>query len=398
MTLSHSTKLRQIPGTKGIVWALHQKPAGEVWEKEEIKEEIDYIKSFGFHADVVESVNVHEAIKLGNEDRDKYIENYKETIRNLSEFGVKVICYNFMPIFDWTRTEMFHPLEDGSTALFYEKAKVDGLDPKELIRTVSEASDLTLPGWEPEKMDKITELFEAYKQVDEEQLWANLEIFLKEILPVAEACGIKMAIHPDDPPWSIFGLPRIITGEESYEKLIAISDSESNGFTMCTGSMGANPENDMVQIAKKYASRAPFSHIRNVKIYDNGDFVETSHYTQDGSIDVKGVVEELHKQNYDGYVRPDHGRHLWGEVCRPGYGLYDRALGIMYLLGLWDAYEAKKEEWCIMIPIHENLKDRVAVITGGSGVLCSEMARELARQGVKVAILNRNAEKGQGSR
>ena len=239
MTRSHSITSRQIPGTKGIVWALHQVPAGEVWKKEDIKEEVDYIKSFGFHADVVESVNVHEAIKIGNEDRAKYIENYKETIRNLSEFGVKVICYNFMPIFDWTRTEMFHPLEDGSTALFYEKAKVDGLDPKELIRTVSEASDLTLPGWEPEKLDKITELFEAYKQVDEEQLWANLEIFLKEILPVAEACGIKMAIHPDDPPWSIFGLPRIITGPESYERLIAISDSESNGIYNVYGLNGS---------------------------------------------------------------------------------------------------------------------------------------------------------------
>lgn len=335
-------QIKQIPGTKGIVWALHRKPAGEVWSKEEIREEIEYIKSFGFHADVVESVNVHEAIKIGNADRDQYIENYKETIRNLAEFGVKVICYNFMPIFDWTRTEMFHPLEDGSTALFYEKAKVDGLDPKELLRTVSEASDLTLPGWEPEKMEQITELFKAYKQVDEEKLWMNLETFLKEILPVAEASGIKMAIHPDDPPWSIFNLPRIITGPESYERLIAISDSPANGFTMCTGSMGANPANDMVQVAKKYASRAPFSHIRNVKIYDNGDFVETSHYTQDGSIDVKGVVEELNKQNYSGYVRPDHGRHLWGEECRPGYGLYDRALGIMYLHGLWDAFEQKK--------------------------------------------------------
>ena len=337
-------QIKQIPGTKGIVWALHRKPVGEVWEKEEIKEEIDYIKSFGFHADVVESVNVHESIKLGDENRDQYIENYKETIRNLSEFGVKVICYNFMPIFDWTRTEMFHPLEDGSTALFYEKAKVDGLDPMELIRTVTGASDLTFPGWEPEKMAQITELFEAYKQVDEEQLWANLEIFLKEILPVAEACGIKMAIHPDDPPWSIFGLPRIITNEKSYEKLIEISDSPSNGFTMCTGSMGANPENDMVQIAKKYASHSPFSHIRNIRIYDNGDFVETSHYTQDGSIDIRGVVQELSEQDYDGYVRPDHGRHLWGEECRPGYGLYDRALGIMYLLGLWDAFQSEKKE------------------------------------------------------
>lgn len=334
--------VKQIPGVKGIVWALHQKPVGEAWEKDEIKEEVEYIQSFGFHSEVVESVNVHESIKLGNEERLHYIENYKQTIRNLSEFGVKVICYNFMPIFDWTRTNMFHPLEDGSTALFYEKAKVADQDPQDLIRTVMEASDLTLPGWEPEKMAKITELFEAYKTVDENKLWDNLAFFLKEILPVAEASGIKMAIHPDDPPWSIFGLPRIITGEQSYEKLISISDSPANGFTICTGSMGANPENDMVQVARKYASRAPFSHIRNVKIYDNGDFVETSHYTQDGSININGVVAELHRQNYDGYVRPDHGRHIWGEKCRPGYGLYDRALGIMYLLGLWDAYEARK--------------------------------------------------------
>ncbi len=335
-------QIKQIPGVKGIVWALHQKPAGDVWEKAEIKEEIEYIQSYGFHTDVVESVNVHESIKLGNENRMKYIENYKETIRNLAEFGVKVICYNFMPVFDWTRTEMFHPLKDGSTALFYEKAKVDQIDPQELIQTVAKSSDLTLPGWEPERLERISELFEAYKNVNEEQLWENLAFFLHEILPVAEACGIKMAIHPDDPPWSIFGLPRIITGKASFEKLIQISDSPSNGFTLCTGSMGANPENNMVEVAKEYANRSPFAHIRNVKIYENGDFEETSHYTQDGSIDVKGVVEALHNQDYKGYVRPDHGRHIWGEVCRPGYGLYDRALGIMYLLGLWDAYEEKK--------------------------------------------------------
>lgn len=307
VTLEH---IKQIPGVKGIVWALHQKPAGDVWEKNEIKEEIEYIQSFGFHTEVVESVNVHESIKLGNADRMKYIENYKETIRNLAEFGVKVICYNFMPVFDWTRTEMFHPLKDGSTALFYEKAKVDQIDPKELIQTVSSASDLTLPGWEPERLERISELFEAYKSVDEEKLWENLAFFLNEILPVAEANGIKMAIHPDDPPWSIFGLPRIITGKASYERLIQISDSPANGFTLCTGSMGANPENNMVEIAKEYANRSPFAHIRNVKIYENGDFEETSHYTQDGSIDVKGVVEALHNQDYTGYVRPDHGRHI----------------------------------------------------------------------------------------
>ncbi|MEZ0119163.1 UNVERIFIED_ORG: mannonate dehydratase [Heyndrickxia coagulans] len=220
---------------------------------------------------------------------------------------------------------------------------IDQIHPHELIQTVAQSSDLTLPGWEPERLESISELFEAYKQIDEDKLWENLAFFLHEILPVAEENGIKMAIHPDDPPWSIFGLPRIITGKESYEKLIKISNSPANGFTLCTGSMGANPENNMVEITKEYASRSPFAHIRNVKIYENGNFEETSHYTQDGSIDIKGVVKELHKQNYTGYVRPDHGRHIWGEVCRPGYGLYDRALGIMYLLGLWDAYEEKKK-------------------------------------------------------
>ena len=335
-------QVKQIPGVKGIVWALHQKPVGEVWEKEEIKAEVDYIESFGFHAEVVESVNIHESIKLGNEDRDRYIENYKETIRNLGDFGVKVICYNFMPIFDWTRTDLFHPLPDGSTALFYEKNKVEQLAPQELIETFLSDKELTMPGWEPEKMERIKDLFAAYEGMSEDQLWKNLEYFLREILPVAEQDGIKMAIHPDDPPWSIFGLPRIITGRESLQKLLAISDSPSNGITFCTGSLGSNPNNNMVEIAAEFARLSPFAHIRNVKIYENGDFIETSHLTSDGSINIKGIVKELSDIQYDGYVRPDHGRHIWGEKCRPGYGLYDRALGIMYLLGLWDAYQAGK--------------------------------------------------------
>lgn len=339
VTLEH---IKQIPGTKGIVWALHNKQAGELWTKEEIKEEVDYIQSFGFHTDVVESVNVHEDIKLGKPTRDQYIENYKETIRNLGEFGVKVICYNFMPIFDWTRTDLFHPLPDGSTALYFDKEKVINLDPQELVNTVSQASDLSLPGWEPERLARLSELFEEYKGVDEEQLWGNLKYFLEAIIPVAEEVGIQMAIHPDDPPYSIFGLPRIITGADSYERLIQITKSHANAFTLCTGSMGASPENNMVEIAEKYGYRSPFAHIRNVKIEENGSFAETSHFTSDGSIDIKSVVKVLSDQNYKGYVRPDHGRHLWGEVCRPGYGLYDRALGIMYLLGLWDAYKNVK--------------------------------------------------------
>lgn len=334
-------QIKQIPNVKGIVWALHEKPVGEVWTKEEIKSEVEYIESYGFHAEVVESVNIHESIKLGDEKRDHYIENYKKTIRNLSEFGVKVICYNFMPIFDWTRSELYHPLPDGSTALFYEKDKIESIEPIELFKSVSDSTSLSLPGWEPEKLDRIKELFEAYKNVNEEKLWENLAYFLREILPVCEECNIKMAIHPDDPPWSIFGLPRIIKGEEDLKKLLAISNSPSNCITLCTGSLGANPRNDMVNLAKKFAHKSPFAHIRNVKIFENGDFVETSHVTSDGSIDIAGVVKELHEQNYDGYVRPDHGRHIWGEKPRPGYGLYDRALGIMYLLGLWDALKSE---------------------------------------------------------
>ena len=335
--------VKQIPNVKGIVWGLHHLPAGEVWTNEAIQDEVDYIQSFGFHTDVVESVNVHEDIKLGLSTRDQYIENYKQSIRNLGEAGVKVICYNFMPVFDWTRTDLFHPLEDGSTALYFDKEKVMSLDPQELVYQISASSDLTLPGWEPERLARFSELFEQYKEVDEVKLWDNLAYFLKAILPVAEEAGIQMAIHPDDPPYSIFGLPRIITGEKSYEKLIEISDSKANGFTFCSGSMGADPQNDMVNIAEKYANRAPFAHIRNVKIMENGSFFETSHFTSDGSIDIKNIVHTLNNQNYEGYVRPDHGRHIWGEQCRPGYGLYDRALGIMYLNGLWDAYENLKK-------------------------------------------------------
>lgn len=335
--------VKQIPNVKGIVWGLHHLPAGEVWTKEAIQDEVDYIQSFGFHTDVVESVNVHEDIKLGLPTREQYIENYKQSIRNLGDAGVKVICYNFMPVFDWTRTDLFHPLEDGSTALYFDKEKVMNLDPQELVNEISASSDLTLPGWEPERLARLSELFEQYREVNEDQLWENLAYFLKAILPVAEEAGIQMAIHPDDPPYSIFGLPRIITGADSYEKLIGISDSMANGITFCSGSMGADPQNDMTAIAEKYAYRAPFAHIRNVNIMENGSFFETSHLTADGSIDIKNIVRTLNEQNYEGYVRPDHGRHIWGEECRPGYGLYDRALGIMYLNGLWDAYENLKK-------------------------------------------------------
>ena len=335
--------MRQIPGLGGAVWALHDMPAGEVWPLDRIMAVKEEVEAKGMNIDVVEPVNVHEDIKLGLPTRDKYIANYKETIANLAQAGVKVICYNFMPVFDWTRTDLFKEMEDGSTALFYEKSKIDGVDPKALIQKVAEGcGDYTMPGWEPERMAQIEELFEAYKGVTEEDLWANLKYFLDEVTPFAQQHDIKMAIHPDDPPWPIFGLPRIITGKENIQRLLTMVDNPSNCLTLCTGSLGSNPENDMPTMVRRFADRIAFMHIRNVKIFDNGDFIESSHRTCDGDVDIVDVVKALHENNFTGYARPDHGRHIWNEKCRPGYGLYDRALGIMYIWGIWDSLQRQK--------------------------------------------------------
>ncbi|WP_058302300.1 mannonate dehydratase [Gorillibacterium timonense] len=340
--------IRQIPGVEGIVWALHDIPAGEEWPMDRIVEVERQAKEYGLHLDVVESVNVHEDIKLGLPTRDVYIANYIRTIEKLAQVGVKVICYNFMPVFDWARTDLFHQAEDGSTALFFEKSKIHGIDPFELVRTINENSTLTMPGWEPERLAHLALLFEAYKTITEEDLWDNLAYFLQAVIPAAEKNGIQMAIHPDDPPWSIFGLPRIVTSQDNLRRLLGLYDSPANAITLCTGSLGANPSNDLIAIIQEFHNRIPFTHIRNVRVYENGDFIETSHRTQDGTVDVSGVVKAYHDNGFTGYCRPDHGRHIWEEVCRPGYGLYDRALGIMYLWGLWDAYckasiEAEKE-------------------------------------------------------
>lgn len=334
--LSH---IKQIPGVTGVVWALHDVAAGEKWPIERIQEVKEQADRYGFNIDVVESVNVHEDIKLGLQSRDSYIENYKETIRELAKVGVKVICYNFMPVFDWIRTDMFKEMEDGSTALFYEKAKVDNMLPMDLVENVLKNKDFSMPGWEPERLNQLTELFAAYEKVSEEKLWENLKYFLEEIIPVAEENGIRMAIHPDDPPWSVFGLPRVITSKENIRKFLGLVDNPYNGITLCSGSLGANPANDIPEIIQEVGDRIHFAHIRNLKHYDNGDFIETSHKTSDGSLDIYGIVKALHDIGYTGYTRPDHGRHIWDEVCRPGYGLYDRALGIMYLWGIWDSLE-----------------------------------------------------------
>jgi len=333
--------VRQIPGVKGIVWSLHDMVAGAKWDFERIKATKELINKKGFHAEVVESVNIHDSIKIGLPIRDEYIDNYIDTIEKLSRVGVKVICYNFMPIFDWIRTDLYKSLPDGSNAFYYEKAKAER-DPHELIAEIlHSAGSFTQPGWEPKRLEKIEELFDAYRGIDEKRLSENCKYFLERIIPACESCDVRMAIHPDDPPWPMYGLPRIIHDREQIRRFLDLVDSPYNGLTLCSGSLGANPENDIPAMIKEFGERIHFAHIRNVRIMSNGDFIETAHRTNEGSVDIKGIIEAFHDIGFRGYVRPDHGRHIWGEekTCRPGYGMYDRALGVMYLWGLWDAME-----------------------------------------------------------
>jgi mannonate dehydratase len=340
VSLNH---IGQIPGVEGIVWSLHDVPAGEEWPVEKILEVKKQAEAHGLNINVVESVNVHEDIKIGLPSRDLYIDNYKKTIEKLAQVGVKVICYNFMPVFDWLRTDLYKKAEDGSTALFYEASKIKNIDPMDLVEKINMNSELTMPGWEPERLAHLSKLFHLYKDVTTEDLWNNLKYFLEEIIPVAEKYDIKMGIHPDDPPYPIFGLPRIVINKENIQRLLKLVDNPYNGLTLCSGSLGANPNNNVGDMVREFGDRIAFAHIRNVRIFENGDFIETSHRTKDGSIDIYDIVKAYHEIGFAGYARPDHGRHIWDEECRPGYGLYDRALGIMYLWGIWDTLERKKE-------------------------------------------------------
>ncbi len=337
-------QIRQIPGVTGVVPALHYLPAGEAWEIEDIKKMYDEITAAGLTMECIESVNVHEDIKLGLPSRDKLIENYKTSIKNLAKVGVKVICYNFMPVFDWTRTDLYMPLPDGSTCLCYDGSQVEGKSPEDMFREIDDHSNgYAMPGWETERMGEIKELFEKYKGITSEKLWNNLKYFLDAIMPTCEECDVKMAIHPDDPPWPIFGLPRIITGKDAIVRLLNMVPSRYNGITLCTGSLGASPDNDMVDIIKAAGDRIYFAHLRNVSI-NNQWFNETAHESDAGSLDMYEIVKALQEVGFDGYVRPDHGRMIWGEVARPGYGLFDRALGVSYLNGLWEAVKKSRKE------------------------------------------------------
>ncbi|MDR3130403.1 MAG: mannonate dehydratase [Treponema sp.] len=333
-------QIRQIPAVSGVVGMLSDIPAGEVWPKERIAALKKEVEASGLELEVIESVNIHDSIKTGSPDRDRCIENYKITIRNLAEYGVKVICYNFMPVFDWTRSELAKPLGDGSTALSYEQAEIDKIDPEKMVETINSAScGYSLPGWEPERLSRLKELFAAYRNVSEDKLAGNLKYFLEKIIPTCEEYDVKMAIHPDDPPWNIFGLPRIVRNAADLERLLGMVDSPYNGLTLCSGCFGADPKNDIPAMIRRFSSRIHFAHVRNIKIHRPGSFNEVSHLSADGSLDIYKIMKAYHDTGFQGYLRPDHGRMIWGEKARPGYGLYDRALGIAYINGLWEALE-----------------------------------------------------------
>ena len=239
-----------------------------------------------------------------------------------------------MPVFDWLRTNLHTPLADGSNALSYCHEELMGLDPH----------CLHLPGWdESYTQSQLDTLLGAYAGMSHGELFDNLVYFLRGIMPACDRAGVNMAIHPDDPPWDMFGLPRIITGADSYARLFAAVPDIHNGITLCTGSLGADRGNDLPALAASLAPRTYFAHLRQIKFTggENAprDFCESGHRTEDGSLDMYAIVRALCENGFDGYVRPDHGRNIWGEDGKPGYGLYDRALGACYLSGLFEAVE-----------------------------------------------------------
>lgn len=333
-------QIRQIPGVTGVITTLYDTKPGEAWKQEDIRALKEEVEAAGLKIEGIESVNVHDAIKAGTPDRDMYIDNYIESLENLGKEGIDVVCYNFMPVFDWTRSDLHKLREDGSTVLSYDQEIIDKIDIDNIFEQIEQDSNgFVMPGWEPERMDKIKELFELYSTVSTEDLFNNLVYFLERIMPTCEKYGIKMAIHPDDPAWPVFDLPRIVINQDNVDRLMKAVDNPLNGVTFCSGSYGSNPNNDLIEMIHSLKGRIHFAHVRNIIYLGDKKFDEAAHLSRDGSLDMYEIIKALHAIGFDGPMRPDHGRQIWGEICMPGYGLYDRALGATYLNGLWEAVE-----------------------------------------------------------
>ena len=326
--------IRQIPGVEGIVSALYDIPVGDAWPRDRVERLASEVDDAGLALSVIESIPVHEDIKLGRATRDRLIDNYSESVRAIGALGVRVLCYNFMPVFDWMRTDLAMRLPDGSTTLAFNQSLLDSID---LSRGTGD-----LPGWaHAYTREELAALLAGYRGVTNELMWEHLAYFLERVVPVAEEAGVVMALHPDDPPWPIFGLPRIITDCAALERVLSLVDRPANGLTFCTGSLGSRPDNDVVAMAKRFAARGRihFAHCRNVRLTGERQFHEVPHPSAFGQVDMRGVLAALRDGGFDGPARSDHGRMIWGERGRAGYGLHDRALGAMYLYGLWEGMQ-----------------------------------------------------------
>lgn len=367
------TMLRQI-GVEGIVSALHDIKNGDVWPLDAITEYKNYIENHGLRWSVVESLPVMEAIKYGGEDRDSLIEQYILSLQNLGKAGVTTVCYNFMPVLDWARTDLYYQWEDGSSSLYFDKtkfayfeiyileregakndyseeilAKVEELktkiteeDRNELIDSVIVKTQGFVNGNISEEdqnpVQKFKALLALYDGIDKNQLRENMKYFLEKIMPVCEQYGIQMCVHPDDPPFSLLGLPRIVTNEEDIDWFLNAVDNPHNGLTFCTGSLSAGLQNDVPKLAQKYASRTKFVHLRSTNVFENGDFIEANHLEGRGKL--IEVIKIFEKENPSLPMRVDHGRLLTDDIDKgynPGYSFLGRMLALGQVEGVMAA-------------------------------------------------------------
>ncbi len=319
--------LRQVPGLDGVVTSLSQVPAGVAWTDAQVQERAALLAEHGLSWTVVESIPVSEEVKTDGPLRDAHVEAWCESLRAVAAAGITTVCYNFMPVFDWMRTDFAMPLADGSTAMSYAEADLARFDlSRGLERLAAWSSGYDGP--------QLAAAFARYETIDTDRLREHLAGFLRDVVPVAEEVGVRLAIHPDDPPWSLFGLPRIVKDSDDLRFIVDAVDSPANALTFCTGALGANPDNELPVIAADHAERIAFVHARNVARTGARDFHEVAHHRDAGSVDLPRVMHSLFQAGVDVPIRPDHGRMLWGERAIPGYGLYDRAIGLAYLQGL----------------------------------------------------------------